>query len=357
MNAATRAFALANFGRRVAARPLGFLSHTQAAMRWQSTYTKPATGVNPAYDEALKVIEAYKTKRLAEAEIAAKELKEAQESGADADKISALKKTWFGIAADAEINDSEVLWNARQGNYDLNRPVYEYLKENEWLGRPLEILMQRLLQMFVLPDMLDPRDVGTPESQLNVSMPGSSVLEPGSIIDPAEALQQPEIELVTFHDDTRHHTLLMVDLDEPFEEQQSFREQLHWAVADVPFSKMQSKAVTDDKANVLLPYIPPHPAKGTPTHRYVLAVFEQGKGGREQLGTVDISRNTVVRDFVSQHSLRLVGISFFRASWNEAVDGVYRNVLKTEPPNYGPMPAERKDIGPDGRKINMYENY
>ncbi|KAJ1797170.1 mitochondrial 54S ribosomal protein YmL35 [Coemansia sp. RSA 2399] len=356
MNAAARAFALAKFGRFVAPRPVA-LSRTQPAVRRQSTYTKPATGVNPAYDEALRVIEAYKTKRLAEADAAAEELKQAQEIGADADKTSALKKAWFDLAVDAEINDSEVLWNARQGNYDLNRPVYEYLKKNEWLGRPLEILMQRLLQMFVLPDMLDPREVGAPESQLNVSMSGSAVLEPGSMVDPAEALKQPEIELVTFHDDTRQHTLIMVDLDEPFEEQQSFREQFHWAVADVPFSKMQSKAVINDETNVLLPYIPPHPARGTPTHRYVLAVFEQGQGGREKLGAIDVSRNMVVRDFVSQHSLRLVGISFFRASWSEAVDDVYRDVLKTEPPNYGPMPAERKDIGPDGRKINLYENY
>ncbi|KAJ2546947.1 mitochondrial 54S ribosomal protein YmL35 [Coemansia sp. RSA 1933] len=329
----------------------------QNAVRWQSAYAKPATGVNPAYDEALKVIEAYKTKRLGETDAAAKELKQAQESGAGADKISALKKRWFDLAVDSEINDSEVLWNARRGNYDLNRPVYEHLKRNEWLGRPLEVLMQRLLQMFVLPDMLDPRVVGTPESQLNVNMPGCAVLEPGSKIKPAEALKQPELGLVTFHDDTRKHTLLMVDLDEPFEEEQSFREQFHWVVADVPFSKMQTKAAIDDKANVLIPYIPPHPAKGTPTHRYVFAVFEQGAGGQESLGTVDVSRDMVVRDFVSQHNLRLVGISFLRADWDETVDAVYRDVLKTEPPNYGPMPAERTDIGPDGRKINVYENY
>ncbi|KAJ2517180.1 mitochondrial 54S ribosomal protein YmL35 [Coemansia sp. RSA 2049] len=357
MNAASRALALSKVGRHIVGSRTLALSRAQTAMRRQSTYTKPATGVNPAYDEALKVIKSYSARRLIEAKAAEEDLRKAQESGAEADKIAALKKRLFDLEVDAEINDSEVLWNARQGNYDLNRPVYQYLKEREWLGRPLKVLMQRVLQMFVLPDMLDPRDVGTPESQLNVSMQGSSVFEPGSIVDPAAALQQPEIELVTFHDDTRHHTLIMVDLDEPFEEQQTFREQFHWVVADLPFSRMQSRVVIDENSNVLLPYIPPHPAKGSPMHRYVLAVFEQGEGGQEKLEGADVSRDMVVRDFVSQHRLRLVGISFFRSSWEESVDDVYRNVLKTDPPNFGPMPSERKDIGPDGRKINPFENY
>ncbi|KAI9504025.1 phosphatidylethanolamine-binding protein, partial [Coemansia spiralis] len=244
----------------------------------------------------------------------------------------ALEKQWFDLSVEAEINDSEVIWNTRHGIYDLSRPVYQHLKEKEWRGRPLEVLMQRLLQMFVLPDLLDPRVVGTPESQLNVTLSGSDTLEPGSIISPADARQQPEIELVSFHDDTRLHTLVMVDLDEPFVEKQTFREQFHWVAANLPFSRLHTKAVID-ASNVMLPYIPPHPAKGTPNHRYAFAVFEQGESGQEKLEGIDVSRDMVLRNFVSQHGLRLVGISFFRASWDESVDEVYREVLKAEPPS------------------------
>ncbi|KAJ2100229.1 mitochondrial 54S ribosomal protein YmL35 [Coemansia sp. RSA 376] len=354
MNAARHVLTLARFGCKVAARQ----PRTQLR-RLQSTYVKPASGVNPAYDEAVKIIDAYAAKKAAEAKAAATELAQAQGSGSATDEqLSALKKKWFDLAVEAEINDPEVLWSAKQGEYDLTRPVFLHLREQAWRGRPLEILMQRLLQMFVLPDLLDPRDVGTPSAQLNIALPANpqDVLEPGSLIDPSEAREQPEIEMVKFHEDSRLHTLVMVDLDEPLETQQTFREQFHWVVANLPFSKSQSKANIAEGLT-LLPYVPPHPARGTPNHRYAFVLFEQGENGSNRLESVEVSRDSVLRTFAAQHDLRPAGISFFRASWNESVDDVYRDVLQQTPPNYGVAPTPRSDIGPDGRKINVYENY
>ncbi|KAJ2813426.1 mitochondrial 54S ribosomal protein YmL35 [Coemansia furcata] len=354
MNAARHVLTLARFGCKVAASQ----PRTQLR-RLQSTYVKPATGVNPAYDEAVKIIDAYAAKKTAEATAAAGELAQARGSGTvNEEQIGALKKKWFDLAVEAEINDPEVLWSAKQGKYDLTRPVFLHLREQAWRGRPLEILMQRLLQMFVLPDLLDPRDVGTPSAQLNIALAANpqDVLEPGSIIDPSEAREQPEIELVKFHEDSRLHTLVMVDLDEPLETQQTFREQFHWVVANIPFSKSQSKANIAD-ALTLLPYVPPHPARGTPNHRYAFVLFEQGENGSNRLESFEVSRDSVLRTFAAQHDLRPAGISFFRASWNESVDDVYRDVLQQTPPNYGIAPTPRSDIGPDGRKINAYENF
>ncbi|KAJ2799432.1 mitochondrial 54S ribosomal protein YmL35 [Coemansia guatemalensis] len=316
----------------------------------------PATGINAAYDEALKVIERYGNQKAAEAETAAALLKNAQEAGAGAEEINRLKKEWFDLSVESKINDGEVLWNADQGNYDLSQPVYQYLKEREWRGRPLEILMQRILQMFVLPDMLDPRDVGTPEVQLNIAASGSSVIEPGAVIEPASAREPLEVELVSFREDLRLHTIVMLDLDEPCEEQQSFREQFHWVVTNLAFSKDQNKA--DLSAGTeLLPYIPPHPAHGSPTHRYVVVALEQSNDGQSRLDSADVSRDMVMRDFIAEHDLRVVGISFFRSSWDESVDEFYRDVLKQAPPRFGQAIAPRTDVGPDGRKINRYANY
>ncbi|ORX66355.1 hypothetical protein DL89DRAFT_295598 [Linderina pennispora] len=307
------------------------LLRTSRAVRFQSTYTKPRTGVNPAYDEALK--------RLRQ-----KELKDAQAKSASSAEVSALKKKYFDLAVEAEINDSEVLWNARHGNYDLSKPVYAHLKEQAWRARPLEILMQRLLQMYVLPDLLDPREVGIPPAQLNVAL-AETLLEPGSVIEPSEARKQPEIELTTFHEDTRLHTLVMVDLDEPHVEQQTFREQFHWVVANLPFSMSQTKTQISEGSE-LLAYIPPHPARGSPTHRYAFVAFEQPDGGKQRIENIEVSRDLVLREFAKQHHLRPVGLSFFRANWNESVDEVYRDVLKLAPPSYGQMPALRTNYFP-----------
>ncbi|KAJ1725428.1 mitochondrial 54S ribosomal protein YmL35 [Coemansia erecta] len=325
--------------------------------RLESTYVRPATGVNSTYDEALKVIDEYKAQITAEADAAARELKQAQDSGASDENVSELKKRWFDLAVESEIRDSEVLWNAKMGKFDLSRPVYQHLKQKAWLARPLEVLMQRLLQMFVLPDLMDPRIVGIPESQLKITMSGAQeAIEPGVVIDPKEAREQLGIELVTFREESRLHTLVMVDLDEPFEEQQTFREQFHWVAANLPFSMTKTTADFAE-GDVLLPYIPPHPAKGTPTHRYAVVAFEQGDAGQTRISGVEASRDMVLHEFATKHSLRPVGISFFRATWNESVDEVYRDILNLPPPSFGSMPKPHKNIGPDGRKISAYENY
>ncbi|KAJ1760474.1 mitochondrial 54S ribosomal protein YmL35 [Coemansia sp. RSA 2167] len=324
------------------------------AVRHQSTYKQPATGVNPAYDEALEVIRAYSEQKAHEATLAHTELQKAQDAGADSSTLRALKKAWFDLRVESRINDGEVLWNARNGRFDLTEPVYEHLKQNEWQGRPLEILMQRLLQMFVLPDMLDPRFVGTPESQLNLQL-ARGVVEPGSVVDPSSAKERPGIELMTFHDEPRLHTIVMVDLDEPCEAEQTFREQFHWIVSNVSASKMQNTADLD-KGTELLAYVPPHPAHGTPMHRYVVAVLEQPEDGQQRLDSAQVSRDMNMRDFVTEHSLRVVGLSFFRAEWNESVDDVYRDVLKQAAPRYGPITIPPKNVGPDGRMKYAYEN-
>ncbi|KAJ1853620.1 mitochondrial 54S ribosomal protein YmL35 [Coemansia sp. RSA 1822] len=329
-------------------------SNMVRAMRHQSTYKQPATGVNQAYDEALQVIRAYSEQKAHEATLAHTELQKAQDSGADASTLSALKKKWFDLRVESRINDGEVLWNARNGRFDLTEPVYEHLKQNEWQGRPLEILMQRLLQMFVLPDMLDPRFVGTPESQLNLKLE-QGVVEPGSVVDPASARERPGIELMTFHDEPRMHTIAMVDLDEPCEAEQTFREQFHWIVSNVRASKMQNTADTG-AGTELLEYVPPHPAHGTPMHRYVVAVLEQPNNGQQRLDSARVSRDMTMRDFVTEHSLRVVGLSFFRAAWTESVDDVYRDVLKQAAPRYGPITMPPKNVGPDGRMKYAYEN-
>ncbi|KAJ2759562.1 mitochondrial 54S ribosomal protein YmL35 [Coemansia nantahalensis] len=208
--------------------------------------------------------------------------------------------------------------------------------------------------------MLDPRFVGTPEAQLNVTLDDGSgaAIEPGSVVDPAAAREEPKVELIAFHDEPRLHTLLMVDLDEPCEETQSFRENLHWAVANVPLSRSQS-AVGAGSGTVLLPYLPPHPAHGTPAHRYVFAAFEQGDGGQAQIdaSAAAVDRATTVRELVEAHGLRPVGLSFVRAAWNESVDSVYRDVLGQPAPRFGAPEPPRADIGPDGRPISTYANF
>ncbi|KAJ2357338.1 hypothetical protein GGF43_001527, partial [Coemansia sp. RSA 2618] len=104
MHAITRTLATKQLARRML-----FAGSTRRLARQQSTFKAPALGVNPAYDEALKVIEAYSTQKASEAEAAHSELQRAEGAGADAATLAALRQKWFDLRVESRINDSSVL--------------------------------------------------------------------------------------------------------------------------------------------------------------------------------------------------------------------------------------------------------
>ena len=75
-------------------------------------------------------------------------------------------------------------------------------------------------------------------------------------------------------------------------------------------------------------YIPPHPAKGTPYHRYVLLLLPQS--GTERITVPQQERlNFNVRAFIEEHNLGLDGggAHMWRAVWDEDASRVWREIL------------------------------
>ena len=85
------------------------------------------------------------------------------------------------------------------------------------------------------------------------------------------------------------------------------------------------------------PYIPPHPARGTPCHRYVLLLLPHADPAAElSLPPGPLERDTFdVRDFVKEHALRTDGGGAFmwRAVWDEESSRIWRDVISEEPPS------------------------
>jgi len=74
-----------------------------------------------------------------------------------------------------------------------------------------------------------------------------------------------------------------------------------------------------------LPYIPPHPPKGTKYHRYTVAVLEQPS--QIDVNQVKAERVMNVREFVKDYNLTVRGASFFREVWDENVTEIYQEIL------------------------------
>lgn len=74
----------------------------------------------------------------------------------------------------------------------------------------------------------------------------------------------------------------------------------------------------------LLPYVPPHPPKGTKYHRYIFGIYEQPQGKIESEGS---DPSIGLPQLVEQYQLKLCGASFFREVWDETVSDIYKNIL------------------------------
>jgi len=131
----------------------------------------------------------------------------------------------------------------------------------------------------------------------------------------------------------------MVDPDVPDEENQTFRTSLHWLQPNIILSATKAALLPPASHT---PYLPPHPARGTPYHRYVLLLLpHEDPNAKLSLPSGPLERNDFdLRSFVREHSLRTDGGGAFmwRAVWDEESSRIWREVIKKPEPRYGYPP-------------------
>ncbi|EJF58807.1 PEBP-like protein [Dichomitus squalens LYAD-421 SS1] len=238
---------------------------------------------------------------------------------------------------------------------DLSKPIYRHLVEQRWREEGgLDLLMERIYQMKVVPDML-------PELQPSFDLriryleppPKNNYLrtrvkrklrqvEPGIFLLPEQTRRPPEIYTTLFHTDTRLYTLLMVDLDVPNPDTQSFTTYLHWMQPNIPLSASTASPTVPLQAHT--PYVPPHPHRNTPYHRYVLLVLPQASASDPIDVPVFQESDRLgfdFRAFAAQYGIdgaRGGGAHMWREVWDETVSHIYKFTLKQEEPRFGKMP-------------------
>ena len=153
-------------------------------------------------------------------------------------EVSALTEKIFKQEAYAEINEPEVQWKFKNGDIDMSKAVFRYMKSKQFQRETLPVIQQRVTQMFVTPDLLSPftpslnvqLDFGAGSSP-NVpkgSPASSNFFETGSFLLPGHTIQEPEVDVTTFHPDQKYYTIALIDPDTPDIENETFKQQLHW---------------------------------------------------------------------------------------------------------------------------------
>ncbi|ODQ55094.1 PEBP-like protein [Saitoella complicata NRRL Y-17804] len=293
-------------------------------------YPNPPLGVNPAYDEALKVIDAHREvinekirqeKRkitLATAKLNKFEQFETGPGRVWKDNLDGYCKNLEYFEVQRDIDSPEFRWRHENGDVDMSKPVFRYLAKQDWEFRPLPVLMQRLETMFVVPDTLPSI---TPVVDLRLRFNGSHIVEPGSWVELDQCTNAPPaVEIVPFEDGENTYTVLLVDPDTPNVEDQTYNTTLLWAVSDVKisptFTEFNAAHGTEHAQ-----FIPPHPTYGIKYHRYTMLAFRQPTEKLKMEG-YEIPGGTFkfdLRTFVEDHELEPVGASFWRAKWTEGV--------------------------------------
>ncbi|GAA5908745.1 hypothetical protein JCM6882_008194 [Rhodosporidiobolus microsporus] len=302
------------------------LSTSAAPAASTSSYTPPLkAGVLPAYDEAVAFIARDREDKL-------KQLEDLKKQGADQ---AALDK----LEVEAWANDPETRWRAKNGQGDLSKPVYRQLAQRAWRTQgDLAILMQRVTQMHVTPDLLPSI---SPVADVRIHV-GGEAIEPGSFAKPGQTREGIEVSAQVYHPEERLYTLLVVDPDVPDEANQSFTSFAHLLIPNISLSAASPSTLPLSSAPSTLPFVPPHPQNGTPYHRYTVLLLEQSSSLSLDAASIE-RRGFSTREFVKEHGLKAAGVSFFRQVWDKDVSKIYEEVLNIPEPRFGRPP-----------KINTY---
>lgn len=293
-------------------------------------YHAPALGVNPAYDLALDVIKKDRASALSKYYITNQRIKKLN---TDPGELSPLKQAQIRdmklfaktLRELADLNDPEVHWRHLKGDADFSLPVYRRLAQIKWSQKPLHLLMQRVTQMSVTPDVIP---MIAPKVDVRLKFPDrlrgprKGQFEVGEFLNSSESATMPQIEIQQYHDNSGLYSVAIVDPDVPNEETDSYTNYLHYLRRDVSLTCTDHELHASN-GSLVHDYIPPHPHKGSNYHRYVVIVWEQPQKAPQPnapLAGHNIPREAFdAQSFAQQNGLHAVGINFWRQVWDAKV--------------------------------------
>ncbi|KAG0648765.1 large ribosomal subunit mL38 [Hyphodiscus hymeniophilus] len=230
---------------------------------------------------------------------------------------------WLKIQAD--INDPIIKKRFEDGEGDMNKPIYRYLADRKWRAYQRLIIVQRLNQLSVVPDLLPHFE---PIAAVQVAFKQRNV-QPGEFVDSRVSELPPRLKVQVFDKGERLVTVVMVDGDVPLVDEDSFMHRCHYLAVNIPISPSQTSLPLSraQENQLVLPYLPPFAQKGSPYHRYSVFVLEQSTG---QTLDVEALKEKVKRDrfslrsFTNTQSVQPIGVGIFRSLWDDGTSGVMK---------------------------------
>ncbi|TGO58479.1 hypothetical protein BCON_0054g00090 [Botryotinia convoluta] len=284
------------------------------------------------FQEARKVLQADREEKL---EMIAKErlrlknleAQDASVSGSEKQKqtrIESIKRYLEYLKIQADINDPLIKKRFEDGEGDMNKPIYRYLADRKWREYQRKIIVQRLQQFSIVPDLLPHFE---PTAEVRLAFQARNV-QPGDYVDSRVSEFPARLKVRVFDKGERLVSVVVVDADVPNVENDHFNTRCHYLAANIPISPVQDSlplSRADPESQLILPWLPPFAQKGSPYHRYSIFVLEQKPG---QFLDVAALKELYQRDrfnlrgFKDRHDVQPIGLGLFRSEWDEGTKGV-----------------------------------
>ena len=199
----------------------------------------------------------------------------------------------------------------------MDRPIYRYLAEREWRAQRRLLLMQRITQMHIVPDILPHLD---PVAEVKLGFRRRNVY-PGEFVDSRISEFPARLQVQVFDQGERLVSIVIVDPDVPNEEKDSFDYRCHFLALNIPISPTNTSVpLAGLQSHTVLNWLAPFAQKGAPYHRLAIFVLQHHNN---QVLDVDAVRQKVrrerfnLRSFKDRYLLTPVGVHLFRTKWDE----------------------------------------
>ncbi|KAB8257924.1 phosphatidylethanolamine-binding protein [Aspergillus pseudonomiae] len=245
----------------------------------------------------------------------------------------------------ADINDPLVKKKFEDGQGDMSKPIYRYLADKKWREYRRKILVQRITQMKVIPDVL-PHCDPTVDTKLYF---GRSPVQPGEFVNSRVSTSAPKLDVQLFERGEKLVTIAVVDADVPNVEKDGFDYRMHYLAVNVPISAVSTKvdlSALSSESQVVLPWLPPVAQKGSPYHRLSVFIMEQKDSKPLDFAAVKAKETTrdnkLLRTLQARYHLKPIGAHLFRTEW----DSTMAEVMKESGYAEVDMELRRKRVEP-----------
>lgn len=256
----------------------------------------------------------------------------------------------------------------------MNKPIYRYLAEKKWRKYQRLVLMQRLTQMKVIPDLLphiDPiADVrlafisptafssrGLQEGDFSQGIRSGDLkwVPPGEFVSSSTSEKPCWLNVQSFERGEKLVSVAVVDPDVPNFEKDGFDYRCHFLASNITISPTQRSINLGNLSpteQILVPWIPPHAQKGSPYHRLAIFVLQHRNNEPINLETAAQqvqAKDFIIRSFVGRYRLKPIGAHMFRTKWDETMAEVMRRAglegadMELKRTRVEPLPYKRRN--------------